>query len=258
MERYGISEIAVIAVRIEPSEKSEMVTQILFGETFKIISESENWYQVELLFDNYQGWIDKKTTTTIDFAFLNSIQKSYNETVKTPISTITRIDTKESIRVSIGSSMPGFNKEDGSFQINSIMYKLDDLKANKSLTIAEYALNLLNTPYLWGGKNPFGIDCSGFVQVVFKAAGIILPRDASQQVTIGKTIEFFDEIKPGDLAFFDNEDGKIIHVGILITTNEIIHASGKVRIDSIDHQGIFNKELKDYTHKLRIIKRTHP
>ena len=119
----------------------------------------------------------------------------------------------------------------------------------------ENAMMYINAPYLWGGRSPFGIDCSGFTQLVYKIAGKKLPRDAYQQAEIGQTLSFVEEAQSGDLAFFDNEEGSIVHVGILLQDNEIIHASGKVRIDKIDHQGIFNVDTKRYSHKLRLIKK---
>ncbi len=129
--------------------------------------------------------------------------------------------------------------------------------AEKSIisSIIEFSKSYLNAPYLWGGKSPFGIDCSGFVQVVFKMNGIHLSRDASQQANAGENVSLLDEARPGDLLFFDNDEGDIIHVGILMEDKKIIHASGKVRIDVIDHQGIYNNDIKKYTHKLRLIKR---
>jgi cell wall-associated NlpC family hydrolase len=113
----------------------------------------------------------------------------------------------------------------------------------------------LNAPYLWGGKTPFGIDCSGFTQMVYKLNGYHLSRDASQQATQGEALSFIEESEPGDLAFFDNEEGNIIHVGIIMENNYIIHASGKVRVDRLDHLGIFNPETQKHTHKLRVIKK---
>ena len=255
MEKYGISEIPVIPVRSEPSEKSEMVTQILFGEMFKIFNKMGNWLEVESVNDNYRGWIDSKTATIIEESFLTRLKDEPIEILKNVINKIKLIDTNTFAILPFGSSLPCFNNVTGDFFINSINYRLLNPLENKDLSITEYALSFINSPYLWGGRNPFGIDCSGLVQVVYKACGINLPRDASQQVNRGRTIEFQTEIKPGDLAFFDNDEGNIIHVGILLSKNEIIHSSGKVRIDSIDHQGIYNKELKSYTHKLRIIKR---
>ena len=117
------------------------------------------------------------------------------------------------------------------------------------------AFYFLNSPYLWGGRTPFGIDCSGFVQIAARLSGISLPRDTQEQAEEGEIINLISEAKPGDLAFFDNIDGRIIHVGIILENGQIIHASGKVRIDTIDHQGIFNEESKKYSHQLRVIKR---
>jgi gamma-D-glutamyl-L-lysine dipeptidyl-peptidase len=117
------------------------------------------------------------------------------------------------------------------------------------------AVNIFEgSPYLWGGKTPFGIDCSGFTQMIYKMNNIFLPRDAGKQVELGRTLNFLNEAKPGDLAFFDNDEGLITHVGVLLGSNKIIHASGMVRKDIIDHQGIFNVDIKRYTHKLRVIK----
>lgn len=255
MNIIGISELAIIPVRLEPSEKSEMVTQVLFGETFKIISEEPNWVKIELVNDNYQGWVDSKSITYITDSFYNEMVNNPSGVIRTLFATISRTDRNDPVYIAFGSSLPVFNNNNGEFYINSNKYKLNNLEANKVLSISKYAINFMNVPYLWGGKNPFGIDCSGLVQLVYNAAGIKLPRDASQQVNIGYTIEFLNEIKAGDLAFFDNNEGNIVHVGILLSKNEIIHASGKVRIDKIDHQGIYNQEIKQYTHKLRIIKR---
>jgi cell wall-associated NlpC family hydrolase len=121
--------------------------------------------------------------------------------------------------------------------------------------ISKIAVNYINSPYLWGGRSPYGVDCSGLVQVVFKSIGYKLPRDASQQVKEGTTVDFVNLTQAGDLAFFDNEDGNITHVGIVLPNGEIIHSSGFVRIDKLDQQGIFCVKTQTYSHKLRIIKR---
>ena len=137
------------------------------------------------------------------------------------------------------------------------MYRFDGLTTagfTKKEKLAENALMYLNAPYLWGGRSPLGIDCSGFTQMVYRLQGVDLPRDAYQQAEVGTTLSFVEESEAGDLAFFDNNEERITHVGIILENNHIIHASGKVRIDRIDQQGIFNKELGTHTHKLRLIK----
>lgn len=255
MISYGISEMAVIPVRMEPSDKSEMVTQVLFGETFKITEEKNNWVFIEIIHDGYRGWIDKKL---LSYSNPDYIDCSVNEPfiiLSEVFTEITEKQTSEIIRIPFGSTLPCFNKEKNEFRINSTIYKLKNPGIVNNKNILSNANKLLNTPYLWGGKNPCGIDCSGFVQVVYKTATIFLPRDASKQAEIGTTIDFVNNITPGDLAFFDNDEGQIIHTGILLSEKKIIHASGKVRIDTFDHQGIYNEKQQKYTHKLRIIKR---
>lgn len=254
MIKYGISELSIIPVRKEPSDISEMTTQLLFGETFQLIEEVQKWSYVKITYDNYEGWIDNKVIKLIsedDFIQINSNSEIAAQNLSNII-----ILKNEQIIVPAGSTFPNYDKTTRTFRIGENNYQLTDMYTENLKDIVSLSMQYLNCPYLWGGKNPFGIDCSGFVQIIYKILGVKLPRNASQQVSLGKTISFISETKPGDLAFFDDEEGNITHVGIILNTNEIIHSSGKVRIDKLDQQGINNLELKKYTHKLRVIKRT--
>lgn len=250
MSAYGFCYLSVIPVRETPSDLSQMTTQLLFGDVFEILFEADNWLQIQNGYDDYVGWIDKKQQI--------AITQSQFEMHRTPAFTNSHLGTitlnNTDATVVPASSFYSQNP----FDINSIHFQsklnLIPFTNSPSLSITKIALSYLNAPYLWGGKTPFGIDCSGFTQSVFKIAGIQLRRDAWQQAQQGNVLSFLSEAKPGDLLFFDNNEEKIVHVGILLSGNQIIHASGKVRIDQIDHQGIFNSDTKSYSHKLRLIK----
>jgi len=257
MEKFGICLQALIAVRDTPSERAELVSQLLFGEHYIITEFLGNWAKIHIIYDQYEGWIDKKLVTQIDveqFNRLNSIEPSTSQKVISPLE-IKPEGTK--IPLVAGSSLP-FIDNNGLFKLAGhefhYHFKLEPVKASGTL-IAGFAKQFINAPYLWGGKSVLGFDCSGLTQVVYKMGGIKLPRDASQQINLGTSVNFIYESLPGDLAFFDNEEGQIIHVGILVDNGHIIHASGCVRSDRIDHQGIYHTELQKYTHKLRVIKR---
>ncbi len=255
--KFGIANLSIVPVRVNAKEQGEQVTQILFGETFEIIERRKLWYHIKTHFDNYEGWIDTKLVKEISEEELNQINSSNKYISNDIVSIITKSDDKTILLISAGSTFPNFNPTDLTFQITSEKYELNQnitaLSNNIRKNIISTAIKFINTPYLWGGRTHFGIDCSGFSQIIFKICGINIPRDASQQVEKGHTINIIEEAKPGDLAFFDNDDGNIIHVGLIINNNKIIHASGKVRIDKIDHQGIFNEETNEYSHNLRVI-----
>lgn len=255
---YGICNLSIVPCRKEPSDRSEMVTQLLFGDYFEILEVQGSWCRILISYDNYECWIDKKQLLPIQqhtFDILNSTDLfCANELVQV----ITDNTTKQLFPVTIGSSLPNFDNGECAVENHSFLYDGAFITGRLPFTKAgliEIAMLYLNAPYLWGGKTPFGIDCSGFTQMVYKLNGIKLARDAYQQAEHGETLSFVEEAEAGDLAFFDNEEGKIVHVGIVMDNNKIIHASGKVRIDGFDHQGIFDNERKDYSHRLRLLKR---
>lgn len=237
---YGICNLAIIPLRIEPSDRSEQVSQVLFGEHFEIIEQLKQWFKVRLQYDNYEGWIDSKQCQIISESDFNEISNSAQILNHDLVEYITTKDNSL-IPIPIGASVSFLNFEG----INKNNFEFEGLKVTgikPKSELIKTAFMYLNAPYLWGGKTPFGIDCSGFTQMVYKLNGYKLLRDASQQSTQGEALSFIEESEPGDLAFFDNEEGRIIHVGIIMNDNYIIHASGKVRIDRLDHLGIYNAE----------------
>lgn len=256
----GICLLSVASLRAEPSHKSELVSQLLFGDLFEVIEEEKDWYQVRMHFDHYLGWVHKNQVQLLaknDFADLVQSPTAISNDL---IQLLEDQTNNTSFAIGAGSSLYFFEK--GRFSIAGKAYSYSGSVItefpSKPSQLADYALLFLNTPYLWGGRSPFGVDCSGFMQLVFKMGGIKIPRDAAVQVTQGETIHLINEAMPGDLMFFDNEEQQITHVGLLISDGHIIHAHGKVRIDLIDHNGIFNRDTRRYSHNLRLIKRIKP
>lgn len=265
---FGISLLSIIPVRIEPSHRSEMVTQILFGELYQVIGTAENWTRIKLTYDDYEGWINSTQVCIIAETEFLRLYDSETFVTSELVQLISNESNGNAIPLVIGSSLPGFDKQ--RFRVNQDIFFFEGLTADTTLLenvstpiehvnarrqLVDDAMLYLNSPYLWGGRSPFGIDCSGFVQLAYKLKKVKLQRDASQQALQGEVVGLLAEGEPGDLAFFDNEEGSITHVGMLIDRTRIIHCSGKVRIDTIDHQGIYNETLQNYTHKLRLIKR---
>jgi len=255
---YGICTLSVIPARKEPSGTSEMVTQLLFGEHYTVLEQTEDWLRIKTAFDAYECWISAKQHNRISESTFKNIEKNSPHFSNELVQVMQNLKTKTNFLITIGAALPvlknkQLNFEDFEFSYEGQSASLAEKK--KSEDIIASAFLLLNAPYLWGGKSLFGIDCSGFTQLVYKLNGFKLPRDAFQQVELGTPLSFVEEAEPGDLAFFDNEEGKIVHVGIVLDNLQIIHASGSVRIDKYDHYGIHNVDTKKYSHTLRVIKR---
>ena len=232
----GICNVSIAPLRAESSDKSEIVSQLLYGESADIIEVKDNWTKIITHYDNYEAWMDTKQISPVSDEFVVSRKRNL---VKEPFqSTMTE---SGKVLLSMGSEV--------NFETTAPTRGRD-----LSESIVNCAKEFLNVPYLWGGKSFFGIDCSGFTQIIYKIHGIKIPRDAYQQAEIGDALTFIEEAKPGDLAFFENKEGRIHHVGIILADQKIIHAHGKVRIDSLDSSGIFNKDQNKHTHKLRFIR----
>ena len=253
---FGQCHLSIVPVRAEHADESEIVTQLLFGEVFVILQEYQQWRKIKTAHDDYEGWIDQKQMIKIDEENFNHLLE-HNNAFSFACSEEVFSETRH-LNIVKGSTLPNYNPASNSFKLGNETYKLESLPILQQNydpeRLVEIALSYLETPYLWGGRSPFGIDCSGFTQMVFKFFGIQLPRDASQQVTKGKKVDPL-YIKQGDLAFFVNKNGKIHHVGLMISDSEIIHAAGKVRIDTLDEEGIYNEYLGRHSHKLHSLKR---
>jgi gamma-D-glutamyl-L-lysine dipeptidyl-peptidase len=253
---FGVSRLSIIPVRAEGSDKAEQVTQLLFGDHYEVLDSSKDkkWIKIRVYYDQYEGWIDTKQHHSISkehFEYINRADFKITTDVTTSI-----LYNKTPLVIVMGSIIPISSTE---------LFKMEEQFAfngeSKSIGLKRDVENLkntakkyLNTPYLWGGKSPFGIDCSGFTQMVFKINGYKLNRDSAQQAKQGKSIKF-NEAQAGDLAFFKNKDSKITHVGVLLANDKIIHASGRVRIDNFNEEGILNTETKVYTHILDGLRR---
>ena len=245
-------------MRQEPSHRSELVNQLLFGDVFEILEQQPEWVHIKLTYDHYQGWVHRNQVSLLEESEWQAIRNEGSKTVSTDLIQVLEDKTlNTSFAVGAACTFPFFEK--GKFSLAGKVYEypgqVHRIEAPDPEQVVMHAMTFLNTPYLWGGRSPFGIDCSGFTQLAFKMAGIIIPRDASIQAQYGEAIHLIHEAQPGDLMFFDNEEQEITHVGIFVNEGHIIHAHGKVRVDLIDHHGIYSRELKRYTHPLRLIRR---
>ncbi|MBR3566633.1 MAG: C40 family peptidase [Paludibacteraceae bacterium] len=253
---------SILPVREEPRESAEMGTQLLFGEMVEVLDEKPRWALVKADADSYEGWVDSKMIIKLSTEEAQQVEAAYSgvpKMIKLPVAFALSLGDMKTIPLAAGTRLP--NYKSGQFELLGAHFQIDENAVSEPIVFNEQnfldtSRFFLNCPYLWGGKNMFGYDCSGFTQVLFSLFGKQLPRQASQQAQVGEAVDFLVEAKIGDLAFFDHGDGgNIIHVGILLDDKRILHCSGRVKIEQIDPNGIISTETKQYTHNLRTIRR---
>ena len=258
---YAIIAVPAAPVRRKPMHRKEMVNQLLFGETVKVLKAKDDlWVKIRSLHDGYEGWM----TNTLLQEVNEDAANSAGEFATTDLISVISIGDKK-LNIPVGSSLPFFEpmpagRHGGKGKSGNIEYSFAGNYCQRyeqqpdAELLKQLVSTWLNAPYMWGGRSPLGVDCSGFVQVIYKLMGFDLPRDAWQQAQEGKGVKKFREAKPGDLAFFNNKED-IVHVGILLGNDKIIHSSGKVRIDTIDKKGIINIDTGKRTLRLEAIRR---
>ncbi|MCP4437816.1 MAG: C40 family peptidase [Aureispira sp.] len=236
---YGLCKLSIVPLRGQAKHSSEMVTQLLWGECYEVLEQKKEWLKIRCYFDGYEAWLDRKQHTPIS----TQQWQEYTQCQTFCPLAVENLANAQQYRL-LGSPILDIKDDSNDFEQASL--------ADKQTQLEESALLFLNTPYLWGGRSVFGVDCSGYMQLIYRLIGLLLPRDAYQQAEIGQAIDFGQQ-KLGDLAFFANEKGRITHVGMIWSDGQIIHASGKVRIDILDSKGI--KVGEEYSHQLAYLKR---
>lgn len=254
---HGVCRLSLVPVRKNPAHTSEQVTQLLFGDHYEVLGKevSGKWIRIKTDFDQYEGWIDDKQDHPVTAEYFDYINRT--EFKITTDLTASILYNKSPQIILMGSMIPISSSElfkmEEQFAFNGDAKNLGQKRDFEYLR--SIAVKYLNAPYQWGGKSPFGIDCSGFTQMVFKICGYKLLRDSGMQANQGKAVKMEEGLLPGDLGFFKNPEGKIVHVGIVIEDNRIIHAHGRVRIDHLNEEGILNFETKIYSHTLSHFRR---
>ncbi len=255
---YGINLNSVIPLRAKPDDRSEMVSQLLMGERFICGDRQDGFCEISNEMDHYSGWVDEKTITFITYDEYMDLSHQTVYYVAVPLVEAFDLSGKCVIRIPGGSRLPHcdsigrFGMHNRKFQVHRDFILPESEISHEGLL--RTAAAFINSPYMWGGKTVMGIDCSGFTQIVFGLHGIKLPRDSKDQATTGESVSLAN-IKPGDLAFFQNKTGKVVHVGICLEKQRIIHASGRVKTDTLDEQGIYSEEYQRHTHELHSIRR---
>ena len=248
--KEGICLTGFIPLRAEPAERFEMVSQLVFGERYRVLEEKAGWMRIEMVPDSYTGWMDAGLFTPAEEDF------ETGSMVISPLARLQPTGAGHPILLPAGSLLPAYAGDRIHLRDRSYRFEGDRMVPGREPErFREAALNVLSVPYIWGGRSGFGFDCSGLTQYMCRLRTISMPRDSSEQAGIGQTLSFPHEAEEGDLAFFDNEEGAIIHVGIFLERGLLLHAHGEVRIDPVDQQGIFNRDKQQYTHTLRLIKR---
>ncbi|MGI4875817.1 MAG: NlpC/P60 family protein [Janthinobacterium lividum] len=258
---HGICALSAVPVRAEASDKAELVTELLFGECYTVLLTQGNWLHIEIAADKYLGWIDYKQHQPVSVEYfrawltqdhprsLDVVQVVSAATLRQPITLGCRLPFFDGMTLKMGDDNPLF------FNGNATNPAQPSTPERQLALLRKAGQHYLRAPYVWGGKSVFGLDCSGLTQQLFGLIGVQLPRDARQQIAFGETVDFVTQARPGDLAFFDNTEGNIVHVGVVLDDSTILHAHGEVRLDPLDHHGIYLRDRQRYSHKLRLIKR---
>ncbi|NCA77163.1 MAG: hydrolase Nlp/P60 [Alphaproteobacteria bacterium] len=263
----GICLQGAVPVRATPLHRTEMVSQLLFGELFQILEADGEWIRIRMEWDGYEGWILAVQAHSLDQDTYLKLVNDDTPVVSEPVQFLKNETSGWRIPLVAGSSLPGMTGNH--MNIGNEVFSLEGVEPKRApvfsgtaasreeiqKSLVTTALSFEQAPYCWGGRSILGIDCSGLTQITFKMNGIRIKRDASQQAFEGTIVPLISEAEPADLLFFDNDEGKITHVGMLLDPARIIHSSGRVRIDPVDHYGIFNRETSRYSYKLRMIRR---